>query len=59
MSRNTENQNSGFDLTEAFNPQTKSLFFNNVYAPLIINSEYTERAGMKQSGDILEDGYHG
>lgn len=38
-------------------PTRKSRAF--VYATLIINYEYTERAGMIQTGLNREDGYHG
>jgi len=44
---------------KSFHPQPRRKSSAFVYATLIINYEYTERAGMIQTGFNREDGYHG
>ena len=44
---------------KTFHPQPNRKSRAFVYATLIINYEYTERAGMIQTGLNREDGYHG
>ena len=44
---------------KSFHPQPSRKSRAFVYATLIINYEYTERAGMIQTGLNREDGYHG
>lgn len=44
---------------KSFHPQPNRKSRAFVYATLIINYEYTERAGMIQTGLNREDGYHG
>lgn len=44
---------------KSFHPQPDRKSRTFVYATLIINYEYTERAGMIQTGLNREGGYHG
>ena len=54
-----ENNRHRASAWNGFHPQTTHKSRAFVYATLIINYEYTERAGMIQTGLNREDGYHG